>query len=153
MLKYILSLALISLPISALADTELKVQNIKGENVINITQIPCQFLESEGSAKQFKTNSKSDCVRINEQSKEKRKVKPLVLKAGKYTFKVTNSGVPYEVGFYLRGTGWGWLTLPKVSGGGLTNGVSKNYTIDLKAGDYVYSCPLNPTLDYPLKVE
>jgi len=42
--------------------------------------------------------------------------------------------------------------LPKVSGGGLTKGVTKDYEITLKPGDYEYSCPLNSTLDYKLKV-
>ncbi len=153
MFKYFLSLSIILLPLSAMAESGLKVRNIKGEKVINITQIPCQFVESEGKDKKFKTRSKSECEKINERTKERRVVRPLVLKPGKYTFRVTNSGVPYEVGFYLRGTGFGWLTHSRVSGGGLTNGVTKNFTVDLKPGNYLYSCPLNPTLDYPLTVE
>jgi hypothetical protein len=127
-------------------ENEIKVHG----NLITITQVPCQFVESESKNLDFKTNAKSDCEKINGETKEKRYLKPLVLKPGKYTFRVTNSAVPYEVGFYLRGIGWGWLTQPKVSGGGLFKGVTKDYTIDLKPGKYVYSCPLNPTLDYPL---
>jgi hypothetical protein len=65
---------------------------------------------------------------------------------------VTNKNVPYELGFYLRGSGLGRLTLPKVSGGGLTTGKTIDYAIDLKEGSYVYSCPLNPTPDYPIVV-
>lgn len=42
--------------------------------------------------------------------------------------------------------------LPSVSGGSLTTGRTKDYAIELKAGDYVYSCPLNPTPDYKLVV-
>jgi hypothetical protein len=45
------------------------------------------------------------------------------------------------------------LTLPKVSGGGLTTGKTQDYHIDLKEGSYVYSCPLNPTPDYPIVVK
>src|SRR5437867_518111 len=100
-------------------DVEIKVHG----NVITFTQVPCQFVESEGKNLDFKSSSKSDCQKINGETLAKRAIKPLVLKPGKYTFKVTNSSVPYEVGFYLRGTGWGWLTLPKVSGGGLFKGV------------------------------
>lgn len=122
-------------------------------NTIYLTQTPCQFLESEYKNANFKTNSKSDCEKLNTQTKAHRKTKNLVLKAGKYTFKVLNKNVPYELGFYLRGKGFGWLTQPRVSGGGLFKGVSKDYNIDLTEGEYIYSCPLNPTLDYSLTVK
>ena len=65
---------------------------------------------------------------------------------------MTNKNVPYGLGFWLRGEGFGRVTLPSVSGGGLNPGVTKDYVIDLKAGDYLYSCPLNPTPDYKLVV-
>ncbi len=55
--------------------------------------------------------------------------------------------------FYLRGDGvFNYATLPRVSGGGLTIGKTQDYTIELKPGSYVYSCPLNPTPDYRLEV-
>jgi hypothetical protein len=61
--------------------------------------------------------------------------------------------VPYELGFWLRGEGVvGRATLPSVSGGGLTTGKTQDYAIELKPGNYVYSCPLNPTPDYKLVV-
>ncbi len=44
------------------------------------------------------------------------------------------------------------MTLPSVSGGGLTPGTTKDYVVELKEGDYFYSCPLNPTPDYHLVV-
>jgi len=44
------------------------------------------------------------------------------------------------------------VKLPKVSGGGLELGVTKDYEIELVEGEYVYSCPLNSTLDYKLVV-
>ena len=45
---------------------------------------------------------------------------PLTLKPGKYIFRVTNSNVPYALGFWLRGDGIvNRATLPSVSGGGL----------------------------------
>jgi hypothetical protein len=123
-------------------------------NVINLTQTPCQFLESENKNHNFKASSKSDCENLNNKTKPFRKTKSLVLKEGQYTFKVTNKNIPYEVGFYLRGKGsFNWFYLPKVSGGGLFKGVTKEYTINLKEGEYVYSCPLNPTLDYQLTVK
>jgi hypothetical protein len=45
------------------------------------------------------------------------------------------------------------VTLPSVSGGGLKMGKTQDYAIDLKPGEYLYSCPLNPTPNYPLIVE
>ena len=47
----------------------------------------------------------------------------------------------------------GRATLPSVSGGGLTTGATKDYEIELSAGEYLYSCPLNPTPDYKIVVE
>lgn len=75
------------------------------------------------------------------------------LKSGKYIFRVTNKNVPYPLGFWLRGAGLQRITLPGISGGGLTTGNTKDYQIILKSGKYVYSCPLNPTPDYPIIVE
>ena len=123
--------------------------------VINLTQTGCQFLEPEGKDHEFKTLAAADCKAINKQNGEERlnASAPLELKPGKYIFRVTNQNVPYELGFYLRGSGFGRLTLPKVSGGGLTTGKTQDYHIDLKEGSYVYSCPLNPTPDYPIVVK
>ncbi len=123
--------------------------------VVNLTQTGCQFVEPEGVDHQFKTSQATDCKAINKQNGTKRlnASKPLELKPGKYIFRVTNQNVPYELGFYLRGSGLGRLTLPKVSGGGLTTGKTQDYHIDLKESSYVYSCPLNPTPDYPIVVK
>jgi len=66
---------------------------------------------------------------------------------------VQNRDVPYELGFWLRGAGLSRLTLPSISGGGLHTGISKDYKMTLQAGEYRYSCPLNPTPDFTLIVE
>ena len=42
------------------------------------------------------------------------------------------------------------LRLPSVYGGGLMNGETQDYEIELKPGVYVYSCPLNTKPDYKL---
>ncbi len=66
---------------------------------------------------------------------------------------MTNRNVPYELGYYLRAASTFKIPFkPKVSGGGLLPGVTKDYAIELTPGEYVYSCPLNPTPDYPLIV-
>ena len=58
------------------------------------------------------------------------------------------------MGFWLRGAGAvGRVTLPSVSGGGLSEGKTLDYEIELTEGEYLYSCPLNPTPDYRLVVK
>jgi pectin methylesterase-like acyl-CoA thioesterase len=124
--------------------------------VIELTQTPCQFVESEGGVDHGYTSArKADCDAINKRTGAKRQAAaaPLTLKPGRYVFRVTNSNVPYDLGFWLRGDGVvNRATLPSVSGGGLGPGTTKDYAIELKPGEYVYSCPLNPTPDYRLIV-
>jgi len=122
---------------------------------ITLTQTACQFVEVEERDYAFQSTYADDCMAINKKTASKRLAasKTLHLKAGSYVFHIKNRNVPYELGFWLRGQGFARLTLPSVSGGGIQMGESKDYAIDLKAGDYVYSCPLNPTPDYRLVVE
>jgi hypothetical protein len=125
--------------------------------IIELTQVPCQFVESEnGIDRGYKSTRKETCDAINAESGAKRvaESKPIELKPGKYIFRVTNKSVPYELGFWLRGAGIaGRATLPSVSGGGLVLGKTQDYAIELKPGEYVYSCPLNTTPDYKLVVK
>lgn len=124
--------------------------------IIELTQVPCQFLESEGGIDRgYKSSSIKDCQAINAKTGSQRvaQAKPLQLKPGKYLFRVTNKNVPYELGFWLRGASTvSRVTLPSVSGGGLIHGKTGDYEIELKPGEYVYSCPLNNTPDYKLVV-
>ncbi|MBU0731032.1 MAG: hypothetical protein KKA70_14955 [Proteobacteria bacterium] len=123
--------------------------------IIEITQIACQFLEFEGKNYNFVTTRKTDCESINKQTLNERaeQFKPLELKSGDYIFRVKNVNVPYQIGFYIRSARLvDRLRLPKISGGGLYRGVTKDYPIHLKAGEYLFSCPLNPTPDYRLIV-
>lgn len=124
--------------------------------VVNLTQTACQFVEAEGMDHGFSSSRKADCEAINKKSGDERlaQSKTLELKPGKYIFRVKNENVPYQLGFWLRGSGiLGRTTLPSVSGGGLTEGTTKDYVIELKEGEYVYSCPLNPTPDYKIVVK
>lgn len=125
--------------------------------VIDLTQTACQFVESEnGMDHGYTTASASDCRTINQESGEARlaKAESLHLKPGSYIFRVTNKNVPYELGFWLRGAGLvGRATLPSVSGGGLTTGTTQDYRVELTEGEYLYSCPLNPTPDYKIVVD
>jgi len=129
--------------------------------VIVLTQIPCQFVESEnGIDRGFTTTRKADCDRINARTSAKRlaEAKVLKLKAGTYIFRVTNKNVPYDLGFWLREADYNWknpihkLTKISISGGGLKLGTTRDYKVKLKPGEYLYSCPLNTTPDYKLTV-
>ena len=117
--------------------------------VIELTQTGCQFIETEAKDHQYTTTQADDCKKINSETLAEREAqfKPLKLKPGNYIFKVTNRDVPYELGFFLRGSG------VKVSGGGLEQGVTKEYKATLGPGEYQFSCPLNPTPDYPIIVQ
>ena len=124
--------------------------------VIDLTQTACQFVEVEGVDHGFTSTKKADCETINGQSGAERlaKSETLQLKPGKYVFRVKNENVPYELGFWLRGDGLvNRATLPSVSGGGLLEGATQDYEIELSAGEYVFSCPLNPTPDYKIVVQ
>jgi len=124
--------------------------------VVELTQTACQFVEVEGVDYGYTSTEKADCETINAESGDERlaKAETLTLKAGKHVFRIKNENVPYELGFWLRGDGLiNRATLPSVSGGGLFEGKTQDYEIELAAGEYVFSCPLNPTLDYKIVVE
>jgi hypothetical protein len=124
--------------------------------VVELNQVPCQFLEPEGDVDHgYKSGKADDCVAINDRTAGERlaKVEPMVLAPGEYIFRVSNRNVPYDLGFWFRGKGViARATLPSVSGGGLSTGKTLDYRITLEPGEYVYSCPLNPTPDYPVVV-
>ncbi|MFQ5353320.1 MAG: hypothetical protein ACE5DR_00100 [Thermodesulfobacteriota bacterium] len=130
-----------------------KYADAKSPVIIELHQTPCTIIEAEENPRTFVSNNIDDCKRINKETARERTFKVLRLKAGKTIFRVTNDNVPYPLGFWVRGKGVARLTLPSVSGGGLDTGATKDYVIDLKPGKYLYSCPLNPTPDYPLVVE
>jgi plastocyanin len=81
----------------------------------------------------------------------------LTLEAGKYQFAISNNGVDHELGFVLAPKGKteqkyhikeAYVTKPVKEG--MT---SMTKVVDLKAGEYVYFCPLNPTKEYSLTVK
>ena len=130
--------------------------------VIELTQTGCQFLEPEdGVDRGFEPKSADDCNAINAETGGDRlaAAPALELAPGTYTFRVTNTDVPYELGFWLREKDYDWknplhkLTKTSVSGGGMTEGVTKEYEVELAPGEYLYSCPLNPTPNYRLVVK
>jgi hypothetical protein len=78
----------------------------------------------------------------------------LELAPGKYVFEVTNRSVGKKLGFYLTNKNGEKKQIPN---SGLVELVNKGETartgvVELGAGTYEYSCPLNPTPHYSLKV-
>jgi hypothetical protein len=132
------------------------------QDVITLNQTGCQFLESEnGVDRGFEPKSAADCNAINADTGAARlaEAKVLELAPGTYTFRVTNDDVPYELGFWLResdyqlGNPLHKLTKTSISGGGLAQGTTKDYEVELAPGEYLYSCPLNPTPNYKIVVK
>lgn len=131
--------------------------------IIVLTQVGCQFLESENEVDHgYKPKTAADCNIINAKTGKERLSKAMTLKLrpGKYIFRVANKNVPYDLGFWLRDHDYQLfnplhkVTKTSVSGGGLKMGVSRDYTVTLKAGKkYIYSCPLNPTPNYTIMVD
>ncbi len=129
--------------------------------VVELTQVPCQFIEPEAGVDHgYMSKMKSDCETINAKSGDQRVAAnpAMMLKPGKYIFRVTNKNVTYPLGFWLREKDYDWrnplhkLSKISVSGGGLDTGVTKDYAVELKPGEYLFSCPLNTTPDYKLVV-
>lgn len=148
------SLAMLGLTVLALSSVEGRAA--AEATAIDLTQTACQFVEIEGSDHGFTSAGKADCEAINASSGAERlaQSETLQLKPGRYVFRVKNENVPYELGFWLRGDGLiNRATLPSVSGGGLVEGATQDYEIELSEGSYLFSCPLNPTPDYKIVVE
>jgi hypothetical protein len=87
-------------------------------------------------------------------------IKGLELKPGKYQFKVTNVNVEKDLGFVIQKASDKNNDVMKtaVENSFTTALISKGKTqltgiVELKEGEYVYSCPLNPTPHYSLTVK
>ena len=72
--------------------------------VIELTQVACQFVESENGVDHgFTTARKADCDAINAKTAAGRlaEAKVIELKPGKYIFRVTNQDVPVMVAYIM----------------------------------------------------
>jgi len=84
------------------------------------------------------------------------KVRALTVSEGLYQFEIGNNGIDHEVGFVLVPKGkydakyhikTAYVSAPVAEGKSSLTGI-----VDLKAGEYEYFCPLNPTPKYSLTV-
>ncbi|MEH6476838.1 MAG: hypothetical protein V7727_14195 [Sneathiella sp.] len=142
-----------------IAASTFSYQAIAAPTIIELVQVPCQFLDIEKDHG-FSSSKKADCETINEKTGVERlqKAEVMKLKPGEYIFRVSNENVPYELGFWLREKDYNWanpvhkLTKTSVSGGGMHLGTTLDYKVTLEPGEYLFSCPLNTTPDYSLIV-
>lgn len=83
-------------------------------------------------------------------------VQGMTVSAGAYQFEIANNGIDHEVGFVLVPKGQydmadhikaAYVSAPVPNGSSSTTGI-----VELKAGEYEYFCPLNPTPKYSLTV-
>ena len=125
------------------------VQEVEGGYRLELRQMPCRFAEAEPFV-DFERASRDECEALHQQTFYRRQQHVIVVPAGDYVISVTNVGVEYELGFWLRPAQNG-ETLAQ--GGGIANGQTRTYEVTLAPGEYWYSCPLNNTLDYTLVVE
>ena len=130
--------------------------------VIQLTQVGCQFIEAEGGIDHgFQPQQPVDCKAINDRTATARlaQAAQLELSPGRYSFRVTNHSVPYDLGFWLRaidydkGNPWHRLNRLSVEFAGLKLGETRSIVVHLKEGEYLYSCPNNPTPNYVLIVQ
>lgn len=87
-------------------------------------------------------------------------VKGLTLSPGQYQFEVTNATVDHEVGFVIQKAADKDADLMKtaIKSSFTTAAVAPGATqssgvVNLTPGEYVYSCPLNPTPQYTITVK
>lgn len=126
-------------------------KNAKGITVVKIDLAPCMIPAAEVDSVPLAAKDAARCVRLNRASLAARTLKQMRLIEGTYIFRVTNQSVPWTIDFALKGAHD--RGLPKAEGGALKRGQIAEYTVDLKRGVYVFSSPLNGTVEYSLLVE
>lgn len=155
-IPWIVALGWFLLQVSAVPWPAAAASGDDGAKIITLTQSGCQFIEPEGSDHGYTPTRPADCIAINTRTAKKRLAAASVmhLKPGPYIFRVTNRNVPYNVGFYIRSSSQVLVPFkPSVMGRGIRTGTSHDFAIRLEAGEYVFSCPINPTPDYRLIVK
>jgi hypothetical protein len=78
----------------------------------------------------------------------------LNLAPGKYIFEISNQNVGKDVGFYLHTEGSKASVAGSDKAGLIKNNeVKRTEVVELKTGEYIYMCPLNPTPEYKIVVK
>lgn len=101
----------------------------------------------------FSQSEEVKVIQLNQTTSEFKQTS-IELAPGKYIFEISNEDVKKDVGFWLR-TNESDTPITNSDKAGLikTGTSSKTGVVTLTAGEYVYSCPLNPTPNYKLTVK
>ncbi len=111
--------------------------------------------ETTKKAEPVKTASKPETIRLNQKPGVFENTS-VALAEGSYQFEIANDGVDHEVGFVLVPKGKydqkDHIKAAYVKAPAATGKSSMTNVVNLKAGEYEYFCPLNPTPKYSLIV-
>ncbi|WP_353777269.1 cupredoxin domain-containing protein [Winogradskyella sp. 3972H.M.0a.05] len=94
-----------------------------------------------------------------EQTKGEFTQQSVTLKEGNYIFEISNNNVGHDVGFVLVPKGKdaskpeNHIKTAYVTKAVGNNKAEKSQVTELKKGEYIYFCPLNPTPQYTLTVK
>lgn len=118
------------------------------------------FISSIGTHLSAQTNEKDVTIIELNQDPGAFQTTELNLVPGKYQFRIVNQSVDKEVGFVIQKASDKSQSPMKtaVENSFASKTVKKGefaYTgiVELKSGEYVYSCPLNPTPHYTIRVK
>jgi hypothetical protein len=114
---------------------------------LRLELLPCRFAAAEPG---LAVASDDACLRTNAATVHEREQAALVVHPGSYEFVVENNAFDRALGLWLRREDE--PTLPVIAGGGATMGSEARWSVELRPGRYLYSCPLSPTPDYLLIV-
>ncbi len=128
------------------------------KKVVSVLTIICALVINQ----KIKAQTMEKDVTIIEliQTEKQFKTQELKLTAGKYQFRVVNKNVDKDLGFVIqKEKDKGTNVMKSALANSFTTAYVKKgkvqYTgvVELKEGNYVYSCPLNPTPYYKLIVK
>jgi len=113
----------------------------------------------EKSMDKMTMSDKVTVIQLSETSGEFN-IKGLTLSPGQYRFVVTNENVGHDVGFVIqkasdaKGDLMATAIKPSFTAAPVSTGATQSSgVVTLTPGEYVYSCPLNPTPHYNITVK
>jgi hypothetical protein len=116
---------------------------------IRLTVAGCRVEEAEPDFS-VADPTREACVEANRLQFASRSQRALVLSAGLWRLVVENRHPDRDAGLWIRRADDPSATV--LSAGGAFPGEEQTYEVELTPGDYLYSCPMTPTVDYRLEV-
>ncbi len=120
-----------------------------GRLALRLTVAGCRVEEAEP---EFSVDdpTREACVEANRLQFASRSQRALVLSAGLWRVTVENRHTDRDAGLWIRRAADPSASV--LSAGGAAPGGEQIYEVELTPGDYLYSCPITPTVDYRLEV-